>query len=444
MVQIVIFITFFFVPVLALYIMLHKAEGQRIEFNFDILLQYCILVSCNIPLTKIFAAFIRKICGVDISVDSGYYTLAALAAALLIPELYGIYCFIRKDFRKAEFLLESWVSAHVKVKKRVLSVTSIIMGIILVAVIVMTSNGHVMEEEPFKYGFAGNGTQASPYLISSVNDLEHFRDLVNAGESFAYRYFKQIEDLDLQSIGNWTPIGVHGSGNYFQGNYDGGGHSLSNLYCIWTAQDEMSNVGLFGYLSGEVRNLGIESGQIEGVYVGSIASDGSTDAVIINCYNKANIMGERAGGIVDNFGGSVLFCFNMGEVTGAYSAGISSYNCKEISYCYSTAADNLTTVTSFSGSISDSMCLAKKDMNQDFIKNYYKALNKWTSAYIDKEGLVRIVIKDGDIRFAQNSINLSSSNILIAILAVVLAILIFSDYIVNVKWKDRTTSKEIK
>ena len=71
-------------------------------------------------------------------------------------------------------------------------------------------------------------------------------------------------------------------------------------------------------------------------------------------------------------------------------------------------------------------------------------MNKWTSAYIDKEGLVRIVIKDGDIRFAQNSINLSSSNILIAILAVVLVILIFSDYIVNVKWKDRTTSKEIK
>ena len=57
-------------------------------------------------------------------------------------------------------------------------------------------------------------------------------------------------------------------------------------------------------------NLGIESGEISGACCGSFASHAaSSSACIINCYSKAKVNASRAGGIVDNFIGSVINCW---------------------------------------------------------------------------------------------------------------------------------------
>lgn len=90
MLQLVIFINLFLVPLLPLYIIYKKREKQLIP-NLDLLFQYGIVVVCNIPLTKAFVFSIHKIGGIYISIDSGYYTVAALLPTILLILLYIFY-----------------------------------------------------------------------------------------------------------------------------------------------------------------------------------------------------------------------------------------------------------------------------------------------------------------------------------------------------------------
>ena len=43
--------------------------------------------------------------------------------------------------------------------------------------------------------FSGKGTKESPYLISSVEELENLKKYVNAGKDFSGIYFYQIEKI---------------------------------------------------------------------------------------------------------------------------------------------------------------------------------------------------------------------------------------------------------
>lgn len=219
--------------------------------------------------------------------------------------------------------------------KKFLLLTAFLLAVVLgiVYILLVTNPYKDRVEGEGEYGFAGSGTQSDPFLISDLDDLCHFRDLVNSGISFSGFYFLQTADIDMLGTDNWTPIGEFGSGCYFYGGYNGGGHTLSNLKIL----GPNNNNGLFGVLYGEVRNLGIESGYIEGAYIGAIASHGVASATILNCYNKATLHGlHRAGGIADNFIGRISYCWNFGEVTcdSGVAAGISSYGA-QIMNCYS-------------------------------------------------------------------------------------------------------------
>lgn len=168
-------------------------------------------------------------------------------------------------------------------------------------------------QQAVRYILNGRGTQKDPYRINNVEELCAFRDIVNSGYLFGGEWVRQTTDLDLKEITNWEPIGLFGSGNYFDGVYDGGGHMIRSLQIY---SDE--NVGFFGQLGGTVMNLGIESGTIRGACVGAIAShgDGTSNTAILNCYNRSTVIGiVRAGGIVDNFtNGSIINCVNYGEI----------------------------------------------------------------------------------------------------------------------------------
>lgn len=192
----------------------------------------------------------------------------------------------------------------------------------------------------------GNGTCESPYQIRDVEDFCYFRDLVNTGEDFTGNYFIQLNNIDLVEIDNWEPIGIYDSGNYFYGNYNGNGHNISNL----TINRPEDNAGLFGQLGGTVYNLGIESGSINSNCSGSIASHSvASNALIINCYNKASVTGLRAGGIVDNFvGGTIINCWNVGEVVGDRVAGIVSYDASAVINC-AVSQDSAVNQESFNG-----------------------------------------------------------------------------------------------
>ncbi len=177
--------------------------------------------------------------------------------------------------------------------------------------------------------FAGEGTKAAPYVVSSAEDLTALAELVNSGEHFEDTFFLQKADIDLAGI-EWTPIGEFETENHFDGRYDGDGHCIENMTIT-----QGGNCALFGQLGGTVMNLGIESGEINGACVGSISSHaGTINARIINCYNKASIQGFRAGGIADNFNGKIVGCWNAGALSGDQTGQIVSYGATYVGYCY--------------------------------------------------------------------------------------------------------------
>ncbi len=191
-----------------------------------------------------------------------------------------------------------------------------------------TDNNHILlyyktdNNYTFRNGFEGQGTYDSPYLIHSAEDLLNLKLHVQHGNDFAGIYFKQTEDLDLGSVGNWCPIGEFESGFYFRGIYDGSGHTISHMRCKMEG-----NVGLFGQLGGIVCNLGIVDSEVSGSCVGVVASHAlDENAVIANCYTDAYVSGVRAGGIADNFCGTIFNCISISEVHGIESAGAISYD----------------------------------------------------------------------------------------------------------------------
>ena len=165
--------------------------------------------------------------------------------------------------------------------------------------------------------------------IKSAEDLIAFSEAVNGGDDFKGRLVIQTEDIDLNNV-PFTPIGIFGSGNYFFGVYDGGGHSLSNL--VINCKEGKKNNGLFAQLGGMVMNLGIESGEISGACCGSFASHAAaSSACVINCYSKAKVKASRAGGIVDNFIGSVINCWYDNPESVLPVCG---YTANSIIHCY--------------------------------------------------------------------------------------------------------------
>lgn len=184
-----------------------------------------------------------------------------------------------------------------------------------------------------KYRFNGKGTDEDPYCVSNLDDFTLIRDFVNFGEEYEGIHFLQTKDISFPEE-NYLPIGNVQNNILFKGIYDGGNHKIFNLH------SNNPHAGLFSYLGGAVKNLGIESGEVTGDTVGSIASHGNASAKIINCYNKANLFGySRAGGIADNFYGEIIDCQNFGNISSnnknAMLDGICSFKNALVTNCNS-------------------------------------------------------------------------------------------------------------
>jgi len=106
-------------------------------------------------------------------------------------------------------------------------------------------------------GFAGgSGTENDPYLIETVDHLEAMRPFTleqRWRDDYVfeehYKYFKLIGDLDMSRV-NWQPF------KYFSGCFDGGGHTISNIY-VNTSSDDRNIGGLFNrtYMGVAIKDL---------------------------------------------------------------------------------------------------------------------------------------------------------------------------------------------
>ncbi len=202
----------------------------------------------------------------------------------------------------------------------------------------------------------GNGTQKTPYLISTPNDLIALADTMDRFykevDFYLGKYFLMTNDIDVQGIdpsgdGSGFPV-IGWGGKGFAGNFNGNNYKIKNLHINRPAG---TYVGFFGCIAieGKVSHLIISDGSIIGgnhvgtiaginrgwidscenfievramLYedVGGIVGGNQRTGIISNCTNAGRILGNEytdyVGGIVGYSDGSIKKCTNIGNVIG--------------------------------------------------------------------------------------------------------------------------------
>ncbi len=191
----------------------------------------------------------------------------------------------------------------------------------------------------------GEGTEAKPFFIESIEDLVEFSNKVNSGTTYENQIVKLAVNLDFQSEDSYvdsknktygdingtngaeelkteltTGTGFKSIGNnnqQFKGTFDGQNRTISNLY-INVAENYK---GLFGYVgnNGSIKNLTISNANIncEAENIGTLVGyvDGGTIENVR--VNKGLLVGNRnVGGIVGRCinNTTIKYCINESEI----------------------------------------------------------------------------------------------------------------------------------
>lgn len=219
--------------------------------------------------------------------------------------------------------------------------------------------------------FAGSGTEADPYLITTAEELAglaaRVNDTVNR-EDFAGKYFKLTNDLYLtdftepdttkwhewEPIGKWTdeqegPYEHYFDTCYFRGHFDGGNHTIHNIYMgtvgeiyIPDADDPLGSdiidltgscQGFFGFVDhATIKNLNLQNAGITAAnyYNGGLISN-AYNSTITNCHvRKSTVVAAVAsevGGLIGLLKSSVVDNCSAEDiqVKGSYVGGLISY-----------------------------------------------------------------------------------------------------------------------
>lgn len=196
----------------------------------------------------------------------------------------------------------------------------------------------------------GNGTEANPYKISTVKDLQKI------GEKSVYwkAHFIQINDIDASETGNWN----NGKGFFpvsLAGSYDGQEFVISNL----TIDRDQGYVALFGYVdAAEITNVKLENVNLAGDgSTGGLVGMSGKDSRISDSYvtGKVHCTGGRCGGLVGDNHGTIENSFADVEVTSIANdvGGLVGINWSEIRYSYATG--NATGINGIGGLVGQNL-----------------------------------------------------------------------------------------
>ncbi len=213
-------------------------------------------------------------------------------------------------------------------KKRGKKILSLMLALSIV-LCMMPGTAAAGTAAPSTTGFAGgSGTEADPYIISTKAQLNNVRNYMNA----CYRLNADIvftaadfeENGDFYNDGKgWLPLGASqtnaGNETAFRGIFDGNGHVIKGLYIN---RPNENDTGLFKYLGGTIKSLGLEEGQIigstrVGAFVGMVDTyTPKYERQILDCYNTCTVKAVNgyAGGIVGEGRGTIDKCYNAGEI----------------------------------------------------------------------------------------------------------------------------------
>jgi len=187
--------------------------------------------------------------------------------------------------------------------------------------------------------YAGSGTAANPYEISSCLELQCMKKNLTAD-------YKLVGDVDCNGFdymsdgAGFEPVGYNSSFP-FTGSFDGNGYVIRGLHI-----DKFEYVGLFGYNSGTISNVGLEDVDISGNrYMGGLVGYNFQGA-ITNSYVTGSVTGvDYLGGLVGENDGTITNCYATGSISGAYgmfyhTGGLVGTNWKTISNSYATGSLN--------------------------------------------------------------------------------------------------------
>ena len=191
----------------------------------------------------------------------------------------------------------------------------------------------------------GEGTEASPYLISTPEQLAGLAALTNVDkEDFAGKFVKLAADIYLTDFSNpdtatwkeWEPV-AHTlykwneatDYGYFRGHFDGDGHTIYNMYYgkgmnwadDWDPNDfdidldsydfSVQYKALFCNLDGgTIENLNIAGAKMSGVVQSLLVLNAEEGSVIRNCHVQGELRAtqESSSGLVNTNKGLIENC----------------------------------------------------------------------------------------------------------------------------------------
>ena len=227
--------------------------------------------------------------------------------------------------------------------------------IIVLATLLAFGQGAWAQTSSFPETDNEKGTEAKPFLIENIEDLNALASDVNSGTDYSGTYFKLTADLDYSGMAlfdtdeddtedsNFTTIGYgdETEGASFKGIFNGNDKYIKG---ITVNTPSAAGVGLFGYIfqPAEIRNLTLKNCSFTGNFeVGAIAGASSGSATnstfgIYDCTVESTVKvtavtttiesedypGTYAGGIIGFCGSlTVSDCTSAATVKGDESVG---------------------------------------------------------------------------------------------------------------------------
>ena len=263
-----------------------------------------------------------------------------------------------------------------------------------------------------------SGSTNGNYQISTLAQLESFRDTVNAGATFAGKIVELTADITLKD--GWQPIGEgtravakdnkEVSGTFFKGTFDGKNHTISNLNnkgFVPTSNRVTENdgyaYGLFALVDGatiknlKLTNVDIDQSRYSGSPIDSAAgligfaynSVTVSDITVSGSVKGNDAIGGIIGRCYGNGSGNVSNCINNMNVEAKDREAEDGYNCKaggivgytKVSFTFTSCTNNgVVSAIGANIQLADSLCTyAKGTISWYDFKNNVKITTEYKS-----------------------------------------------------------------
>lgn len=171
----------------------------------------------------------------------------------------------------------------------------------------------------------GEGTQESPYLISSISNYLWFLEKAASSTS----HFKLTSDLDLSNKASYAMANSQSAGTAFKGTFDGNGHKIVGISSLFITTTVAAYPSVFGYVTGgTIKNLTLDVKFESSVDKTAGFASCLTGGTISNCTLNGLIYGIGTSGGVGGFVGyaasgqaNIDNCLNYATIRNSSASG---------------------------------------------------------------------------------------------------------------------------